>query len=480
MVVNSVIFWLFFLIVLLLYYSAFLKENNRQNIILLFASYFFYWYAGGLRLVALLIFTTIVFYYLGIIISRYNGSNEKKASCITTLGVVIGIGQLLYFKYFNFFLESLSDCLGFMGLNTNWSSFTIIIPIGVSFYTFKLISYLIEIHRESMPPCKNIVSFATYISFFPTILSGPIDRPSPFIQQLTKSRSFIYSNISEGCKRILWGMFLKMCVADNLVAFTDLAFNNYSSVGSTTLITASIFYAFQLYTDFSGYTEMAIGVSMILGLRIQENFHRPFFAHDMAEYWRRWHISLTNWLTDYLFTPLSLTLRNWGVYGSYIAILVNLFVIGMWHGANWAYAVFGIYHGILLVIVSATNKKRKTIEKKHSLKNNALYQNTRVILTFILIVIGDTIFRADSATDVLGYIHHMFGPLGAVNGDIPLFSVLCIILLLFKEYKDEHEMNIHFLHSKKLVVKVITAYILLMSIFFMGNTEGQQFIYFQF
>lgn len=484
MLVSSLNFLIFFIITLIVYYLLIKKSKRLQNICLLIASYIYYGIVNW-KMIPLLLFSTLIFYYLGIIISKQNKVNEKKASRYTTLGVLIGLLVLLYFKYLNFFIESFSDFLCAIGLQTNISTFNIIMPLGVSFFTFKLISYIIEIHRENIKPCEDLISFSTYISFFPTIMSGPIDRPNKFLPQLETNRQFNYYNVSEGCKRILWGLFEKMCIADRLSSYTDAVFNNYSHHNTTTLIVASIFYAFQLYTDFAGYSDMAIGVGRILGIRIQENFRRPYFSQDISEYWKRWHITLTTWLVDYLFTPLNIKFRNFkGQLGINLAILINLIAIGMWHGANWIFALYGLYHGILLVCINLTNKRRRKIEKKYRLKNNNLYKYTRIFFTFILVVIGDIAFRSGSTDAFFGYLYQMTLGFGSLFTESSLsvftFGTLSIIMMIFKEYKDENGYNIHFLHSSNLYVKIVSFALLLSYTIYTGQLFGGQFIYFQF
>lgn len=475
MLVNSIIFWIFFFIVLIPYFCILRKNARMQNLWILVASYFFYGYADW-RMAFLLVAATIVFYLLGI----WSKGSGQRSKVMMVLGVVLGVGMLIYFKYMNFFIEQFAALFTAIGLHTNMSTFNIVMPIGISFFTFKLMSYVIEIQRENIEPESDFIDFATYVAFFPTIMSGPIDRPNRFIPQLKETRWFKTDDFAEGSKRVLWGLFLKLCIADQLTPYTDSVFNNYYHHNATSIILASFLYSFQLYADFCGYSEMAIGTARMMGIKVTENFLRPFFAQNIAEFWRRWHISLTTWITDYVFMPLNIAFRNIGKTGIYLATLLNLVVIGIWHGANWTYILFGLFHGLMLVVVTACDKKRKKLEKKHGLKKKPLYKYSRMLLTFVLCTIGFLLFRSYS-------VGQFFSILGRLNSGFGMFfvswaltAILPICILIFKEYKDENKLNIHFLHSEKLWVQVVSFALLAVFIIYTGALNGGQFIYFQF
>ena len=350
MQVNSLIFWGFFLIVLVPYFTFLRKSSKAQNWLLLIASYFFYGWTDW-RMLPLLFIVTVVFYFLGKGVQNNLEKNEQKASFLTTIGVVIGVGVLVYFKYLGFLVDQMALLLTSFGLSVHMPTLKILMPVGVSFFTFKLIGYVIEVQRQKMTAENDFISFSTFIAFFPTILSGPIDRAEKFIPQLQTTRKADYDNIVEGLKLVMWGFFTKMCIADTISSYTDAVFNNYTHHTGTTIIFASCIYAIQVYADFSGYSNMAIGVAKVLGIEVAENFNRPFFAQNVSELWRRWHMSLTTWITDYVFMPLNVKWREWGKWGLYLATLVNLIVIGLWHGANWTYVFFGIYQTIILVAI---------------------------------------------------------------------------------------------------------------------------------
>ncbi|MBP5772282.1 MAG: MBOAT family protein [Bacteroidaceae bacterium] len=482
MVVNSINFWLFFAIVLIPYF-LFFKRKEGQNLWLLAASYIFYGWADW-KILPLLVAVTGVFYALGLAIERHNHSRPRLASQLTTVGVVLGIGILFYFKYFGFFVEEMSALFAAFGLPHCSRTLNIVMPIGISFFTFKLMGYVIEVHRESIRPTRDVVEFATFIAFFPTILSGPIDRASTFLPQLGQRRRFSESDFTEGLKRVLWGMFLKMCIADVISPWTDAVFGNYAHHNATTILVAAVLYLLQLYTDFCGFSEMAIGVAQVMGLRVAENFNRPFMAKNVAEYWRRWHISLTTWITDYVFMPLNVGLRHWGKWGLYVATLVNLVVIGIWHGANWTYFWFGVYHGLLLVATTALDKPRKRFEKRHRLKDNELYAWSRRLLTFTLFAFGSVLFRSASVHDFLGTlsrIPHGFGPLYSEEfSTIVVYALPSIAILFLREWSAEYRRNVHFLHARRTWVRLFSIALLICYILYCGQLEGQSFIYFQF
>lgn len=484
MVVNSISFWIFFVIVLLAYYGLFRKTAKLQNLTLLISSYIFYGMVDW-KMCALLLAASVSFYYIGSAIGRYNGTNEKTASRLTTLGVLLGMGMLFYFKYFDFFVGQFSNLLYAIGIQNNINTFGILMPLGISFFTFKLIAYVIEVHRETMEPSKDPIAFGTYIAFFPTIMSGPIDHPGKFLPQLSQARNYNIENVTEGTKRIIWGLFLKMCIADQLSGYTSAVLGNYSHHNASSIIFAAVLYYFQMYTDFAGYSDMAIGVGRIMGIRIAENFNRPIFAQNISEYWRRWHISLTSWITQYIYMPLNLAFRNLGKMGICLAAIINTIAIGAWHGANWTYIFFGIYHGVIIALITLIEKRRKKFEKIYNLKNNAVYKFSRMLITFVLVVIGMIVFQATSLHAAFGIVYFAvkngFGEL-FTNESFGIFvlTIPFIILVLFKEYKEENNLDLHFFHSKNSYVEILSVLAMLLLISLTGNLNGGTYIYFQF
>lgn len=396
MVFNSFSFVVFFVVVFLIYHLALNQHTKAQNIFLLIASYFFYGYAD-LRMLPILIGATVLYYLLGIGIEK---SNDKRATLLKTIGVILGLSLLGYFKYFNFFVDSFVSLLNHFGLQVHWHTMQIIMPLGISFFTFRLLSYILEIDRRHIVASRNIISFALYVAFFPCLLAGPIDRPNTFLPQLEKKRVFNYELSVNGLRQVLWGLFKKVVIADNLSIYVDTVWNNTLDLvpqSASTLLLVTILYIFQLYADFSGYSDMAIGIAKLLGICLADNFRAPLFALNIADYWKRWHISLTTWLTDYVFMPLNIKFRNLNKWGIIFAILITFILIGLWHGADWTFGLFGLYHGLLyvpLILSGAFYRKTKLTTNQYGLP--VFRDFCRILLTNILVMFGLLLFRAPS------------------------------------------------------------------------------------
>lgn len=495
MVVISLKFLLFFVIVFVVYYLPASRISSKyQNIWLFLTSYLFYGLADW-KMIPLLFGATIVFYCIGLWLQFELGKGHvKNASYITTLGVALGVGVLFYFKYLNFFAESFARLLNAIGFHVSWNTLNVVLPIGVSFFTFKLISYIIEIHREHIKPCKDFIEFGTYIAFFPTILSGPIDKPNKFIPQLGNVRFFDYGLAVDGCRQILWGMFTKMCISDNLAPITDTIWQEYENFSASTLLMIIILYPIQMYADFDGYSNMAIGVGKLLGIRITNNFKHPFLARNIAEYWRNWHISLTGWLTEYVFSPLNIAFRNLQNWGIVLAIIINFVIIGLWHGANWTFAMFGLYHGLLyipLIVSGSFGKNKKLRPNKYGLPKGK--DAFKMIGTFMLVAIGLVLFKSPS----LGVAYDFMSSLANISIfdlstgyeelealEFQPYTFLFVILLLLSEWtcrnrqhnlelREESFLSGHIFMRRSLYVFIIT-------LLLMCKGVGMQFIYFQF
>ena len=480
MIFNSLNFLLFFVVVFFIYYFPLKEKTNAQNWLLFIASYVFYGIADW-KMLPLLLSSTVIFYFLGIAIQT---SAEKKASLLTTIGVLLGVGILLYFKYFNFFIQSFSDLFSAVGLKTNWSTFNIIMPLGISFFTFRLLSYVIEIHRGKIEPTKDFVVFATYIAFFPTILAGPIDRPNTFIPQLKSTRSFNNYMAIDGYRQILWGMFKKMVIADNLAVYIDQVWSDIPSHSGSTLFIAAILYSIQMYTDFSGYSDMAIGVGKLLGFRITKNFNYPYFARNVAEYWRNWHISLTSWITDYVFMPLNIKFRDIGIIGMILAIIINMLAVGLWHGANWTFAFFGFYHGLLFIplILSGSFFKKKKL-KTTKLGFPSAIDFSKMVGTFLLVTLGLIIFRADNINQAFTFLSGIFDlsiisfPSLSKKTLIPIILSFLLFLIEWNSRKLEYPLsNLKF----KKPLRYLIYYSIIFVIVWYGNFGVNEFIYFEF
>lgn len=485
MIFNSYSFLGFFLIVFFLYYFVLNNKIKLQNWLLLLASYCFYGCANW-KMIPILLISTLIFYMLGLAIHKTAGT--PKSSRYKLLGIILGVGVLLYFKYMNFFIESFANLFNIIGLHSNWGTFNILMPLGISFFTFKLISYIIEVYREKMEPEKDFVSFATYIAFFPTIMSGPIDRPNTFIRQLHNNRPFDYDLSFDGIRQILWGLFKKMVIADTIALVVNEIWKYQDTFSASTLIMGAILYVFQMYADFSGYSDMAIGVGKILGFRIAINFNYPLFARDISEYWRNWHISLTSWLTDYVFMPLNVKYRNLERWGSILAIIITYLLIGLWHGANWTFALFGLYHGLLYIplMLSGTFFKKKKL-KITRYKLPYFSDFLKMVGTFLLVTFGLVIFRADNIQQAIKYISNVcsasimsFPKVIGYNNVNMLLSIIFIIIMLLYEWKNRNKEYGLDIKEKMVIVQYCHYIFIAFLIYFFGIIDTSGFIYFKF
>ena len=484
MLFTSFKFVAFFVTLFVIYWGIGRISKSIQNWILLIASYIFYGIAEW-KLLPLLIVATVVFYYLGISISQTIG---RKQSLLKLIGVILGLGTLLYFKYFNFFIESFAELFNSLGLTTNWHTFNIIMPLGVSYFTFKLISYVLEIERGKILPCEDFVAFAIYVGFFPTILAGPIDRPNKFIPQLSEKRLFSFALGFDGVQQIVWGLFKKVMIADNLSPVIDGVWNNLADASGSTILLSLILYTFQMYADFSGYSDMAIGISKLLGIQIARNFNYPFFATNIAEFWKRWHISLTGWLTDYVFIPLNIKFRDWGNLGIILAIIINMVLVGMWHGANWTYAVFGLYQGLLFIPVILSgkmNKKQKLVLNRFGLPK--ILDMGKMVGIMMLYTIGIILFRAENLSQswvvISGMCDASLFTIPSIISKRIQFVIIIIALMMICEWfsqKKEYVLQPTGNHWKHIVGWILCDYILLSLMILKGNFGTNQFIYFQF
>ena len=387
--------------------------------------------------------------------------------------------MLVYFKYTNFFIHSFSDLFACFGLQTNWHSLKIIVPLGISFFVFRLVSYVIEVHRGMMPATRDFIAFAAYVAFFPCMLSGPIDRPNIFIPQLFKSRDFQYDIAVTGLRQILWGLFKKMVVADNLARFVDFYLGNggATATGSTTIVVA-LAYTFQIYADFSGYSDMAIGVGKLLNINVAKNFNYPFFALNIADFWRRWHMSLTSWVTDYVFTPLNFSFRKFRQWGMIMAIIINFLIVGLWHGASWNYVIYGLYHGLLFVplILMGKMSSSNTI-RINRLGLPVISDIMRMSLTFVLVVFGMLIFRCNSINQFvaeLSSIRLSFFSIPDVGAVTNWLFVFVMVLVEWCHRNRDNGLEISYMKSKPLRWSI---YLILIMFVFLNGGEATGFIY---
>ena len=485
MVVNSLAFLWFFVAVMVIYYLC-QPKRQVQNIFLLACSYWFYAQID-LKMAGLLAILTLVFWFIGRSIEQAIGQqHERRASRLTTLSVVVGIGALFYFKYLNFFIGSFVAAANAVGFHLSWTASHIVVPVGLSFFTFKLMSYTLDIYHGKTVHERNLGNFANYIAFFPTILSGPIDRPKPFLRQLANARQFNPDNLTAGFRRVLWGMFLKMCIADRLDIYVSAVWNNYDHHSALSIGLASLLYPLQMYADFSGYSEMAIGVALMLGFKVAENFKRPFFTINIANYWSRWHITLTSWLTDYVFMPLNIKLRDWGVNGTIAAIMLNMTFIGMWHGADWTFFLFGVYHGLWYIPLMVSGQFfKKTKVKLNKVGLPTLPFALRMVGNYLVVTFGLMLFHADNISMFWAVLCRLPE---AWNGSLFLDmatmvnAAVCTVALVWSDVHEEWFPNSRIWLPRwaerwrmELLMATEIVCILLFGVF-----DNNQFIYFQF
>jgi len=483
MLFNSQSFALFFVGVFLLYWCVFSKTVNLQNIFLLLCSYVFYSFWDW-RFLSLLILTSFINYALGHRIA--NSSALKTKKMYLYIGVVISLGMLIYFKYVNFFVASFAGLFARFGVPIDLHLANIILPLGISFFTFRTLSYLIDIHRGKIQPATDWVTFFLFVAFFPSLISGPIDKAGMLMPQLDKKRIFNADNAIDGLRQILWGLFKKTVIADNCALITNPVFDNYHTLPASTLLISIFLYTIQIYADFSGYSDMAIGVARLLGINITRNFDFPFFAQNIAEFWRKWHISLTAWLTEYVFTPLSISFRDYGKLGLVMAILINFTLIGIWHGANWTFVLFGFLHGcyyIPLIISGNLNKKKKLTKGKLL---PSFKEAINMKLTFLLVMFTFVIFRSDTVAQAADIYRSLFSrslfavPAFQATNVVQHTFIFIIFLFAIEWWGRDGQYALADMGNKWHPVARWSFYFAAVMLIFLFAGSGQQFIYFQF
>ena len=472
MIFNSIEFLLFFPVVCIVYFL--LKGNSLQNLFLLVASYYFYMNWQPIYAL-LLLSSTILTYICGLLTDKYSQNSSKK-KVFLSVNIILNLAILFVFKYFNFINESIFTMLDLCGLHWTVPNLNVLLPIGISFYTFQAIGYSIDVYRGDLKAERNFITYALFVSFFPQLVAGPIERAKNMLPQFREKHIFKYDDVAEGFKLMLWGFFMKLCVADRLGEYVDAVYNNVGQHNGTSMIIATVFFAFQIYCDFGGYSNIAIGVARIMGFRLMKNFKRPYLSLSVKEFWYHWHISLSSWFKDYVYIPLG---GNRVKYARHLLNLLITFVIsGLWHGANWTFLIWGTLHGIYLIISNVFQKyvcspKRDTIVSKLLC----------TAFCFALICFAWIFFRANNVSDTFKIIGKMITniskPFDAGRSFI-VYSSISLFILLFKDLKDHLNWEIHFLHAKKQYLRYISILALVSYILLFGALDGGQFIYFQF
>jgi alginate O-acetyltransferase complex protein AlgI len=482
MLFNSIDFAIFLPIVFVLYWFATKGSIRLQNILLLVSSYFFY-ACWDWRFMFLLIFSTVLDYYTGIKI--FEASSKRNKLFWLWLSIGINLGFLGVFKYYNFFAASFADGLSLLGFKANLSTLQVILPVGISFYTFHGLSYVIDLYKNRIQPERDFINYSVFVSFFPLLVAGPIERATHLLPQILKKREFNYANAVDGMRQILWGLFKKIVIADNCAEYANAIFSNSDDSSGSTLVLGALFFTFQIYCDFSGYSDIALGTARLFGMELLRNFAFPYFSRDIAEFWRRWHISLSSWFRDYLYIPLG------GSHGGTWMKVRNTFIIfivsGFWHGANWTFIVWGALNAIYFLPVLLTNNNRNNLQivaqgKSFPTIKEFLY----MLATFSLTVFAWIFFRANNIEHALSYISGIFSPSLFSKPDFPgmneAYTTLLLVgaFLLIEWIGREGQYALSHLGTKWYKpVRWAMYYVIIISIFYFGGKE-QQFIYFQF
>jgi len=477
MLFNSFDFLIFLILVFILYWFVFKNQLKQQNILVLISSYVFYgWW--DYRFLSLILFSTLLDYLVGHFLGKT--IQPKKRKLLLWVSLLFNLGLLGFFKYYNFFIESWVSSWESVGVEMHVSTLQIILPVGISFYTFQTLSYTIDVYKNKIKPTDSFIEFASFVAFFPQLVAGPIERASHLLPQFSRNRVFDYEKAVSGVQLFIWGFFKKVVIADTCAIYVNEIFGKYEQMNSLTLIVGVFLFAFQIYGDFSGYSDMAIGISRLFGFDLMNNFKYPYFAKNIAEFWRRWHISLTTWFRDYIYFPLG------GSHGSKINQIRNIFIVflisGVWHGANWTFVFWGLINALffipIIILTSDSKKSIETIVKSHQTKVKMFFS---MILTFSITCIGWIFFRSVTITDAFGYLQRIvdFDSFSVQYLSIERYSLEPLILIIFfiaiewinQAY--EHPFIGKFVWLKTWIVIL---FILLFGVY----SNALDFIYFQF
>ena len=450
-----------------------------QTILLLVASYFFY-ACWDWRFLFLLMFSTWLDYFTGL--KMFEAKNKKGKVFWFWLSIIVNAGFLGFFKYYNFFVSSFAEGLSHFGIHSSPWVLQVILPVGISFYTFHGLSYIIDLYKGRIEEEKSFINYALFVSFFPLLVAGPIERATHLLPQINKPRTFDYNKAVDGLRQILWGLFKKIVIADNCAVYVNQVFDNYQSQSGSTLLLAAVFFAFQIYGDFSGYSDIALGTARLFGIELLRNFNFPYFSRDIAEFWRRWHISLTTWFRDYIYIPMG------GSRGGKWLSVRNTFIIfiisGFWHGANWTFIAWGTYHALLfmpLLLLGKNRRNTNTVAEGRFLPT--IKEFFQIGFTFFVVVIGWVFFRADTISMAADYLRNLFSsslfilPEYQVGMKKVGFSLALLLIVEWLQRNKSHALHFDF---KILPILRWATYVILTIIILEIGAESQSFIYFQF
>lgn len=479
---NSLDFAIFLPIVFLLYWFVAAKNLKFQNSLIVFASYFFYgWWDW--RFLFLIAFSTLIDFTVGIQLSKEKNLSKRKLWL--WLSILVNLGFLGFFKYYNFFLENFIEAFSFFGMQIKANSLHLILPVGISFYTFQTLSYSIDVYKNKLKATTKFIDFAAFVSFFPQLVAGPIERATHLLPQFQKQRTFNYSKAVDGMRQILWGLFKKIVIADNCAEFANQIFNNSADLNGSTLLLGAIFFSFQIYGDFSGYSDIAIGTARLFGFDLMQNFRFPYFSRDIAEFWRRWHISLSSWFRDYLYIPLGGSRGGTGmkIRNTFIIFIVS----GFWHGANWTFIIWGALNAFYFLPLLLSKKNRHNLGQVAEGRILPQFKELlQILITFSLTVLAWIFFRAESVTHALSYISEI---LSSSLISVPDFNnmkravtiILLTIIFVCIEWMGRdgaHALEKIGLHWRSPFRYTMYSCIIISLFWFSG--DKQQFIYFQF
>ncbi|MCB2203773.1 MBOAT family protein [bacterium] len=478
MLFNSIEFAVFLPLVFVLYWFAAARKTGLQNLLLLAASYLFYgWWDW--RFLSLILLSSMVDFLVGLGLAEVRARSMRRLLLGLSLGVNLGL--LGFFKYFNFFAQSFSDAFTLFGHHIDPARLYIILPVGISFYTFQTLSYSIDVYRGNMEASKDIISFFAFVAFFPQLVAGPIERASNLLPQFQRPRVFSYDSALDGSRQILWGLFKKIVIADNAAVFADHIFNHSAELPGSTLVLGAVFFALQIYGDFSGYSDIAIGTARLFGFDLMRNFAFPYFSRDIAEFWRRWHISLSTWFRDYVYIPLGGSRGNrWKQIRNVLIIFV---VSGFWHGANWTFIVWGALNALYFLPLLLRDRNRShtnTVAEGRILPG--IRETFQMAVTFALTCLAWVFFRAATVGDALTYIGNIFSatlftPPTLAFGYFPLVA----LLFLAAEWLQRDREHVLQLSGKRMPAPLRwTLYYGIAALIFYYGGEPQTFIYFQF
>ena len=453
-----------------------------QNALIVVASYVFYgWWDW--RFLSLIIFSTLVDYSIGRRLKKEHVQPTRKILLWTS--IIVNLGFLGFFKYYNFFLDNFVAAFSFFGREIQPNTLNIILPIGISFYTFQTLSYTIDVYKKKLEPTEDFIAFSAFVCFFPQLVAGPIERATNLLPQFYKKRTFEYDKAVEGMRQILWGLFKKVVIADNCAEYVNVIFSNYEGYNGITLILGVVLFAFQVYCDFSGYSDIAIGTSKLFGFTLMKNFATPYFSRNIVEFWRRWHISLSTWLTDYLFTPLAIEFRHRGKLGLGFAIVFTFLISGLWHGAGWNFVIYGLLNGLYFVFTMLITKGKSP--RGVVAQNSVIPKISEIgamFLTFVLVCISYVYFRSQSVVDANRYLMRVFQSGTTVNDSfingvslVSLFSLILFMIILEFIYR---KIDISLSGIKSPLWRRVTYAVILVSILVFYRDSDTTFIYFQF